>query len=164
MMRVQIWRTDWVPVLADAPQPGPRVKIWGRGSGPRLADDVQFNVSVALDILKYDSRIFLDNYRTSAKHKQMQPGLCAEETTGTNGSPGTNTVSGRENRFPKEEPGLERTRKEHWLCRGWWMKGMRLLPSLKGGALEVAFYIRVNRGFAHLPSWLESHSVSLLVS
>lgn len=60
VLRVQIWRTDWVPVLADAPQPGLRVKIWGRGFGPRLAD-VQLNVSVALDILKYDSRIFLDN-------------------------------------------------------------------------------------------------------
>lgn len=59
MMRVQIWRTDWVPVLADAPQPGLRVKIWGRGFGPHLAD-VQINISVAPDILKYDSRIFPD--------------------------------------------------------------------------------------------------------
>lgn len=49
-----------------------------------------------------------------------------------------------------------------WLVDG--KKGMHLLPSLKGGALEVAFYIRGNRAFVHLPFWLESHSVSLLVS
>lgn len=42
-------------------------------------------------------------------------------TMGTNGRPGTNTVSGRENRFLKEVSGLERTRKEHWLCGGLWM-------------------------------------------
>lgn len=41
---------------------------------------------------------------------------------------------------------------------------MSLLPSLKGGALQVTFYIRGIRGFVHLPSWLESHSVSLLAS
>lgn len=72
-----------------------RAKIWGIVYRPLLAD-IQLEVSVVLDIMKYDSRIYLDNQRIPPKHNRCSQ-VYVERIMGIahmNRKPGINTMDG----------------------------------------------------------------------